>query len=65
MITRIIRVAAHGRYRRDLLQLQEDCVLADVAGMEDVVHAGEEIRDSWVEEVMGIGDDADAHGNDA
>ncbi len=62
METRIIRIAGNRRHRRDLFQRQDDGRQADVAAVEDMVHAGEKLREAGIEVVMGVGDDADSHG---
>lgn len=56
-----IDVAADGRHRGDLAKGFKDVVLADVAGVEDVVGASEGCECLRSEETMGIRDDANAH----
>ena len=58
---RIIRVSQHRRDRRDVLQVEDDGRIANVASMQDVVHAGEELRDARVEETVRVGKDAEFH----
>lgn len=56
-----IGVAEHDRHRRDLLQLKCEVGVADVARVQDVIHAGEEVLDARIQPAMGVGDDPDFH----
>lgn len=56
-----VDVATDGGDGRDLLKGAEDGDLADVAGVEDMVDAGEGGERLGTEEAVGVGEDADAH----
>ena len=55
-----VEVAGHRRHRRDGLQGHEDLGVDDVAGMDDVRHAGEDLEDLGVEVAVVVADHADA-----
>ena len=57
----VVGVAQDGSDRSDGFQLEDQPGKPDVAGVKNVVHAGEELWDFGVEEIMGVGDDADFH----
>ena len=52
-------VARHGGHRRDRFERGEDGGVADVAGVDDMGHAAEQLHDGGVEITVGIADDAD------
>jgi hypothetical protein len=58
---RTIRIPENRGDRGDLLQLNDDCVLADIAAVQNVLHAGEKIGNFWIEKIMRIGKNADFH----
>jgi tRNA-(ms[2]io[6]A)-hydroxylase len=55
-------VARTGRHLRDGTEPCEHFFAADVAGMQDVIDAAEDVTHLRAQEAMGIRDDADAHG---
>lgn len=56
-----VRVAINRRDRRDRFQFRNEGEIADIAGVQDVFNASEQLRDSRVEEIVRVGDDADFH----
>ena len=56
-----VGVAQHRGDGRDAFQLQDQPRQADIAGVENVVHAVEERRDFRVQVVVGVGKDANFH----
>ena len=58
----LVGIPRHGGDRGDLLELMSDPGRADVARVNDVLDAVEELRNFRVEEIVGIRDDADFHG---
>ena len=59
MEARIIRIACNRRHGSDLFQRQDNGRHADVAPVQDMVHAREEVRDERVEVVVRVRDDTD------
>jgi hypothetical protein len=57
-----VHVAANRGDRGDLGQLFEDGGFADIAEVENALHAGQCGRDLRAEQAVGIADDADSHG---
>ena len=58
--TRIVRVAEDRGNRRNLFKLQDQPGLANIATVQDMVNARKEFRDFRIQEIVCIGDDADA-----
>jgi len=56
----IIIIPADERHRRDRAQRVEDVIAADVAGMEDRVHARQRLQRFRANQAVRVGDDADA-----
>lgn len=56
-----IDVTIHRRDRRDAAQLGNDLRFADVSGVQDVIDAGEEIKNSRMHFAVCVGDDAYLH----
>ena len=54
-------VAEHGGHRRDPLQLEDQPRQSDVAGVQDMVDAREELRNLRIEVSVRVGDRADFH----
>ena len=61
-VGRVIYVAEHGVYRRDLLQLPEDAVVTDVAAMKDERDAGQRRPDFLPELAVRVGYETDEAG---
>lgn len=57
-----VGVAEHGCYRRNRFEREQQRVRADIARVENVINAGEELRDPGIKESVSVGDDADLHG---
>ena len=47
---------------RDGFELHEQTIRTDVACVEDVIHTTKDSRESWVEETVCVGDEAEFHG---
>jgi hypothetical protein len=58
---RIVVIAGHERHRRDLPQCGHDVIAADVSRVQDVIDAGEHLKDLRTEKAVGIRDHADSH----
>ena len=56
-----VDVAADGGDGGDAGEFGEDRGVAYVAGVEDVVDAGEGGKEFWAKKAVGVGDDADEH----
>ena len=56
-----VGIAVHGGHRCDRLELDEDRVRADIAGVEDLIYAAKRLEDLGPEQSVGIGDDAESH----
>ena len=54
-------VAEDGSDGGDFFEGGDEGGLADVAGVEDVVHAAEKLGDAGIEVAVGVGDEADVH----
>ena len=55
-------VAEHDGDGREALQLENDPRLTNIARVQDVIDAGKEQRHLRIEVIVGVGDDADFHG---
>ena len=55
-----VDVAGHGGHGSDGLELREDVGVHDVAGVDDVRHAGEDLEHDGIEIAVVVADDADA-----
>ena len=58
-----VGVAINGGDGRDFLQLGNDGGVADVARVQNVVHAGKQFQDFRVEEIVRVRNDADFIGD--
>ena len=56
-----VGVAEHGGDGRDEFQFQFNQRVADVAGVQDVIHARENFFHARVEKAVRVGNDADFH----
>jgi hypothetical protein len=54
-----VHVARYGRHRGERLELGDDGPVADVSGMEDVIHASEVPQDRAVEQAVRVRDHPD------
>ena len=57
-----VDVAADGREGREAAEAIEDCWVADVSGVEDVVGTGDSGDGFGAEEAVGVGEGGDEHG---
>ena len=62
---RVVVVAAHECHRSDAAQLIEHVVAADVAGVDDLIDAGEYLGNARMKDAMCIGNDSYAAQIDA
>src|SRR6266481_7249653 len=58
--TRIVRVTQDRGNQRNLFKLQDQPGPANVTTVQDVVNAGEKLRDFRVQKIVSIGDDTNA-----
>jgi hypothetical protein len=57
----VVGVAGDGGSRGDFFQFQQNFLRSNVAAVQDVFDAREKVGDFRVEEIMGVGNDADEH----